>query len=121
MDYDQGGTRGSAMARVDRNDGRGAAGPANNFVSPETALSFPVASGAITAAWKISGLLWTPLGASVWVPVIMSAIVGLAFYLVSDVKGRTWRQRIPILVAAVFNTLTLAAAVLGLNQLIAPH
>jgi hypothetical protein len=91
-------------------------GAANNFVSPQTALSFPVASGAITATWQITSKLHEPLGKTAWFPVLLACVIGIAFYVVSDQKGSSWRDRIPVLLAAFFNAVTLAAAALGLSQ-----
>ena len=99
-------------------DGTGKTGIANAFVSPQTAISLPVASGAITMAWWISGTLWTPLGQSPWFPVVLSACVGLAFYVTSDPIQGGWRGKIPSILAAFFNTVTLAASVLGFSAAI---
>jgi hypothetical protein len=93
-------------------------GAANTFVSPQTALSFPVASGAITATWRIAAQLYSPLGQTAWVPVGMACLVGICFYLVSDKPRGSFRDRLPSILAAFFNTVTLAAAVLGLSQAI---
>jgi hypothetical protein len=93
-------------------------GIANTFVSPQTALSLPVASGAITMAWRISGALWTPLGQGPWFPIGLSALVGIAFYMASDPIQGGWRDKIPSILAAFFNTVTLAASVLGLSSAI---
>lgn len=90
-------------------------GVANSFTNPQTALSLPVAASAITMTWKISGVLWAPLGQTPWIPVILSAFVGMAFYFTSDARGTTWRDKIPFILAAFFNTVTLAASVLGLS------
>jgi hypothetical protein len=93
--------------------------PANNFVNPQTALSFPVASGGIASAWAIAGQLHAPTGASPWFPVVLSCLVGFAFYYVSDKCGATPQERIPFIVAAFFNTVILAASVLGLQRVAA--
>jgi len=93
-------------------------GAANNFVSPQTALSFPVASGAITATWRIAAQLYAPLGKTAWVPVGMACAIGICFYLVSDKPRGSFRDRLPSILAAFFNTVTLAAAALGLSHAI---
>jgi hypothetical protein len=49
----------------------------------------------------------------------MACVVGICFYLVSDKPRNSLRERIPWLLAAFFNTVTLAAAVLGLSQALA--
>ena len=95
-----------------------ATGIANNFVSPQTAVSLPVASGAITMTWKIAGTLSPGLQNEPWLPVLLSAMVGLAFYVVSDPQGSNWREKIPYFLSAFFNTVTLAASVLGLSAAI---
>ena len=97
---------------------RAPAGVANTFVSPRAALSLPVASGAITMAWRISGALWAPLGQALWFPVVLSAVVGFAFYMASDPIQGKWRDKIPSILAAFFNTVTLAASVLGFSAAI---
>jgi hypothetical protein len=96
---------------------------ANNFVDPHTALSFPAASGGITMAWKVAGRLDPSLfgPTQVWFPVLISAFVGLAFYFVSRRRETDIGNRLQVLVAAFFNTVTLAAAVLGLGQVIEPQ
>jgi hypothetical protein len=51
----------------------------------------------------------------------MSCMIGLCFYLVADKPpNATWKDRIPYYLSAFFNTVTLAAAVLGLSQAIGP-
>lgn len=93
-------------------------GIANTFVSPRTAVSLPVASGAITMTWRTSGTLWAPLGQTPWLPVVLSALVGIAFYIASDPIHGKWRDKIPFILAAFFNTVTLAASVLGFSAAI---
>ncbi|MBW7991287.1 MAG: hypothetical protein FVQ84_14915 [Planctomycetes bacterium] len=94
------------------------AGIANTFVNPQTAISLPVASGAITMTWRISGTLYTPLGQTPWIPVVLSVLVGIAFYIASDPIHGKWRDKIPFILAAFFNTVTLAASVLGFSAAI---
>jgi hypothetical protein len=48
----------------------------------------------------------------------MACAVGICFYLVSDKPGTSYRDRLPTILAAFFNTVTLAAATLGLSQAI---
>jgi hypothetical protein len=77
-----------------------------------------VASGAITATWRIAAQLHAPLGQTAWIPVGMAVVVGICFYLVSDKPRGSIRDRLPYVLSAFFNSVTLAAAVLGLSQAI---
>src|ERR1700730_14102386 len=88
----------------------------NIFVTPQTAYSFPAASGAITLAWKLIGQLHEPLGTNKWVPLNMAVLVGIGFYIISDRKGATLQERTAGILATLFNTITLAAAALGISS-----
>ncbi|MCY2962803.1 MAG: hypothetical protein NT069_03980 [Planctomycetota bacterium] len=97
-----------------------AQGVANNFVSPQTALSLPVASGAITLTWQIAARLVPNYGTSAWVPVCLSMIVGILFFCSSDPVQGTFRDKAMLYLSAFFNTVFLAASVLGLSTAVAP-
>jgi hypothetical protein len=86
------------------------------FVTPQTAYSFPAASGAITLAWKLIGQLHEPLGTNRWVPLIMALVVGVGFYIMSDRKGAALQERTGMILATLFNTITLAAAAVGISS-----
>jgi hypothetical protein len=88
---------------------------ANAFISPETALTFPVASGGISLAWQLSAKLYPPLGQNAWVPVILAIIVGVLLFFASEQRGTTKAAKIGLLLAAFFNTVTLAAAAIGVS------
>src|SRR5262245_52624287 len=88
---------------------------ANAFVSPETALTFPVASGGISLTWQLSAKLHPSLGQTAWIPVILALIVGVLLYVASDQRGTTKAAKVSLLLAAFFNTVTLAAAAIGVS------
>ncbi|MFL5805908.1 MAG: hypothetical protein ACJ8CR_29740 [Roseiflexaceae bacterium] len=89
--------------------------PANAFLSRQSALAFPVTSGAITLTWQLSGLLYAPLGTTVWVPFVLAVLVGIAYYFMSNRTSDNWPDRINLILVTFFNTVTVAAAAVGLS------
>src|SRR3979409_2314675 len=84
-------------------------------LTPQSLVTFPVASLVVTLVWKVVGLLAPQIATSVWVPFILSFVVGAVVFLSSlDKWGPPWRQRIVEIVVAVFNCVFLFAAAVGI-------
>jgi hypothetical protein len=88
------------------------------FITPQSLMSFPVASSAVVVVWALSKRLFPAWGASEVVPLAASFLVGLVVFLitVSDKKaapksGTGWLIAVTI---ALINCLFLASAALGI-------
>ena len=111
----------SASAR----DGAPGGGPTppNGFQSvtttPEATLTFAGAPVAVTAVWKVLSAAYPPLQLLLWFPIVLSLFLGLLIYLQGRPSLSSGNQ-LPALVFAVINSFTIAATVLGINQVAAP-
>jgi hypothetical protein len=90
------------------------------FITPQSLAAFPGASLAVTVVWALIKKLAPRLGASPWVPVLASLVVGIIIFLstVSDDRAapKTRSKWIIAVAVALFNSLYLAASALGLLQ-----
>lgn len=90
------------------------------FITPESLATFPGASLAVTVVWVLMKKLVPKIGASPWIPVVASLVIGVIIFLttISDdrVAPRTRSKWIIAVAVALFNSLYLAASTLGLLQ-----
>ena len=97
--------------------------PQNGFQSvtttSEATLTFTAAPAAVTAVWKVLAAAHPPIHSLLWVPIGLSLLVGLLIYLQGRPSSSSGNQ-LPGLVFAVINSFTIAATVLGINQVVAP-
>jgi hypothetical protein len=88
------------------------------FITPQSLMSFPVASLVVTYTWKLSKALWGPWADKPAIPVAASLVVGGIIFLAStdhpEAKPNSRKQWIVAGAVAVLNSLYLAAATLGL-------
>ncbi len=96
------------------------------FITPKSLMSFPVASLVVTFTWALAKRLSQGQGAEgwgdkSWVPVLVSLVVGAVIFVAStadpDAKPKSRREWIIAVAVALFNSLYLAAASLGLLKL----
>lgn len=88
----------------------------SSFITPQSLVSFPVATGVVVIVWQLAKLL-LPFGSSSWVPVITSLAIGVLIFgaSVSDERAKISTRDVVIGVPiAVLNSLMLAAAALGI-------
>lgn len=88
------------------------------FITPQSLVSFPVASSAVVVIWSLFKRLFPTWGMSETVPLAASFLVGLVVFLItiSDAKAAPksatgWLVAITI---AAINCLFLASAALGI-------
>ena len=97
--------------------------PPNGFQSvtttPEATLTFSGAPVAVTAVWKVLSAAYHPLQSLLWFPIVLSLFLGLLIYLQGRPSLSSGNQ-LPGIVFAVINSFTIAATVLGINQVATP-
>lgn len=122
-----------SQVRVIAPTGRGAAAPsvaglpptvpANVFVTPQTLVTFPVASAVVFGGWQLTIKLGWHIGSSGYaVPVTLAFLWGVyLFFLDMTDPGRkakpTANECVTKLVVALVNALFLATSALGVNTL----
>jgi hypothetical protein len=116
-------------ARPDRakiTGNRTSAGSGGVFVSLQGLISFPIASSLITTIWTITKAIFPAntydlRGASVWVPVAVSTLIGLGIFLVTvrdeQAKPCSASQWLSAALIALVNSLLLLVAALGTSTL----
>jgi hypothetical protein len=87
------------------------------FTTAQSLVTFPGAVAAVTTIWNVlSKVSPTTLGKeNVWVPIILSLVLGLFIFLLSVTKGATWKEKLSGFGIALINSFTIAAAALGIN------
>ncbi|MEP5758695.1 MAG: hypothetical protein ABJ327_05150 [Litoreibacter sp.] len=108
-----------APAALDNDEGTKA-----TFLTPQTLITFPGATAAIVIVWQSVEALLPKLQDSIWVPFVISAVVGLFIFIigVSDPDSKMSKRDITIgfLVSIInvfylFGSATGISAVTGLN------
>jgi hypothetical protein len=87
------------------------------FITPQSLMTFPVATAAISFIWKGMGALFPHLDGSLWIPAITSLVFGaFTFYVgVSDPKTKlTKRDLIIGAFVAIINSFYLFASTVGI-------
>lgn len=88
------------------------------FVTPQSFVSFPVASGLVTLAWALCRQLF-PWGSSTVVPAVIALLIGAVIFLVTvseaDARPKTLASWVVAVVVGLFNSLVLLAAALGIS------
>ena len=87
--------------------------------TPEATLTFSGAPVAVTAVWKVLSAAYHPLQSLLWFPIVLSLFLGLLIYLQGRPSLSSGNQ-LPGIVFAVINSFTIAATVLGVNQVATP-
>lgn len=86
------------------------------FTTPQSLVTFPVATAAVTTIWKVSGNVYPPLDTNKLMPFFIALAIGFLIYLASVSRGATLRQKIIEAGVAIINTFTIAAAALGISK-----
>ncbi len=85
------------------------------FTSPQALMTFPVATGLVSATWKVFGQVF-PWGGEKWVALVLALAVGAVIYCMSEPQGGTRKDKIAAAAVALFNSFNLAAAALGITH-----
>jgi hypothetical protein len=86
------------------------------FTTAQSLITFPGAVAAVTTVWKVIGTVHPPYATNNKVVVVLSLVVGLLIYLLSVTQDSTWKERLASLGIAIINSMTIAAAVLGIGK-----
>src|SRR5580692_4052843 len=62
------------------------------FITPESLATFPGASLAVTVVWVLMKKLIPKIGASPWIPVVASLVIGLVIFLTTISDDRVAPQ-----------------------------
>ncbi len=93
------------------------------FITAQSFASYPVAVAVISTAWGLCKRLDDRLSTS-WTALVFAALVGLVIFLINvddeRSKPKSVRGWLIAIIIACFNSLTLAAAVLGVSTVAAP-
>lgn len=85
------------------------------FVTPQSLVTFPVASLIVMAIWKVLSVVFPTWEASKVVPIVIAFIIGFFIYLISFSKQATTRAKFIGLGIAIINSFLLAASALGID------
>ena len=87
------------------------------FITPQSLVTFPIATTVISIIWKVLGTLFPSIDGSLWIPACTSLMFGaFIFYVgISDPKAKTTRRDVIIgAVVAVVNSFYLFASSVGI-------
>jgi len=88
------------------------------FITPQSFVTFPVASMLVSLAWTVLRQLF-PWGSSTVVAAVIALAVGAVIFLVTvsdqDARPRTTAGWVVAVVVGFFNSLLLLAAALGIS------
>ena len=85
------------------------------FVTPQSIATFPVATLAVSVIYRVLGVLVPAWANNLGVGVVVAFIIGLLIYVLSvNWMTDTVEQKIKALIVAAINCFFLAAAALGL-------
>ena len=88
------------------------------FTTPQSLVTFPVATAAVTTIWKVLGAVYEPWNSNnKLVPLFIALIIGLLIYLATVSQGASLKQKLIEAGVAIINTFTIAAAALGISDI----
>ena len=88
------------------------------FTTPQSLVTFPVATAAVTTIWKVLGSVHPPFNSdNKLVPLIVALVIGLLIYLATVSQGASLKQKLVEAGVAIINTFTIAAAALGISDI----
>ncbi len=89
-----------------------------SFITPQSIVSFPLASGVVAGLWKLVQVFFPEFGASPWAVLIIAMAIGMLIYFISISDSRlrmTRRDKIIAFFIGLLNSLYLLMAALGIN------
>jgi len=88
------------------------------FVTRESLMTFPVASGVVLVIWRVLGAVIPSWAEAKPVALVVSFAVGFLVYLISVPENPTKRRLTEIRIIAVLNCFFLTATALGLDVVV---
>ncbi len=86
----------------------------NTFVTPTSLINFPIASAAVRIVCDILGVVKS----NFVLPLAVAFVLGMLFYISTDDRGKTPKDRTIRLGVAVINCFFLAVAAVGIGTLV---
>lgn len=90
------------------------------FVTPQSLVTFPVASSAVTIIWQVLGQMDRRIAGSPIVALVISLVVGIFIYVITMTPQSTTQEKTAQFGIAVVNSFVLAASALGISQAVLP-
>ncbi|HKB04706.1 MAG TPA: hypothetical protein VKD90_20955 [Gemmataceae bacterium] len=88
----------------------------NSFLTPTSLVTFGGASTAVIVIWQVLGAVHAPWKDEKAVPLVLSFLIGIIIYVVSDDQGKGWKQIVARIAVGIINCFFLAAAALGITS-----
>ena len=85
------------------------------FLTPQSLVTFPVASAVVAVVWKVLGSVFPGWGETRITLLVVAALVGALIYMISETTRQTPKDRVVAVAIAVLNTFFLAASALGID------
>ena len=85
------------------------------FLTPQSLVTFPGASFAVSLIWNVSAAIYEPFGQMKIVPVIASLFIGVIIFFQSYTENMNKREKTAAIAVAILNSLWLAAITLGIS------
>ena len=90
------------------------------FVTPQSLVSFPVASSVVTIIWQVLGQMDARFAGNAAVALVISLVVGLFIYFITMSPQGTTQEKTAQFGIAVVNSFVLAATALGISETVLP-
>jgi len=88
------------------------------FITPASIVTFPVASSVVVVTWNLIKLASPAWGSSIWVPIVLSLVIGAFIYYISLTPKMSEKEKIIAAGIAFINSIFLAASALGISTAI---
>jgi hypothetical protein len=94
-----------------------ASGQVGIFTTPQSLVTFPVATAAVTTVWKVLVAVDIPGSKAKWVPLLIALVIGSLIYLATVSRGASLKQKLIEAGVAIINIFTITAAALGIDDI----
>ena len=101
--------------------GAGATGSHGVFITPQSIVTFPVASFVVGLIWKVIGFLYAPLAGNNWVVLVISLLIAFLIWLIAisdPASTATARDKQIGFVIAFINGVYLFGATVGITKVL---
>jgi len=85
------------------------------FITPQSIMTFPVASGAVFATWKVFGTIFPAIATNKAFPLATSFLIGGVIFYGSLTPKMTNRDKAIGFLVALLNSVYLTASVFGIS------
>src|SRR5262249_8453429 len=93
------------------------------FVTAQSLATFPVASMVVTLIWKFAAAIWPAAATYKWIPLLAALLIGAVIFVGStnepSTRPQSGGQWFVAIAVAIINCMFLAAAALGLLEIMA--